>query len=413
MVSTPRRISIALLSIAVLGPALISCATGIDEKDARRESAGTEPPGSADGSAEAGSSLRLGLALFRRGDMEGAEPHIVAALKESPRDPRIIELLGAVYARSDRFQQAETRYREALAIAPDSISARLGLADVLKGTGRLEPALEEFEEVQRRQPDNAVAAAQTALLLVRTGDAPAAETAARRAVALAPGDPEAHYALGLALFHQERLPSAEASMRRALEVRPGHLGALTQLTKIGTRLGNDEMAREFREAHREALRQSQVEERVRGRRQAAVAAFNREEYTAALEELQAILLEDPNDYQVHLFLGSTYLALGDNARARAALRRSLELEPRSERALLELGRLNAMENRLDEAVRDLERSAAINPDFPEPHYFLAGIYMARGDMERSRKEMEMFERLRSRAGGLSMELAPGAAEIFP
>jgi tetratricopeptide (TPR) repeat protein len=413
MGSKHRRISVPLVSIAVLGGVLIACATGIDEEDARRQPAGTEPRGSADGSAESGSSLRLGLALFRKGDLEGAEPHIAAALKRSPRDPRIIEILGAIYARSDRFQQAETSYREALAIAPDSISARLGLADVLKGTGQLERALEEFEEVRRRQPDNTVAAAQAALLLVRTGDVPAGETAARRAVVLAPDDAEAHYALGLALFHQERLPAAEASMRRALEIQPGHLGALTQLIKIETRLGNDDMAHEFREAHQEALRQRHVEERVRGRRQAAVAAFNREEYTVALEELQAILLEDPKDYQVHLFLGSTYLALGDNARARAALQRSLELEPRSERGLLELGRLNAMENRLDDAVRDLERAAAINPDFPEPHYFLAGIHMARGDMERSRKEMEMFETLRSRAGGLSMELAPGAAEILP
>src|SRR3989338_6410396 len=51
-------------------------------------------------------SLDPGLQLFRRGDLKGAEPHLAGALKQAPRDRRILEALGSIYARTDRWRQA-------------------------------------------------------------------------------------------------------------------------------------------------------------------------------------------------------------------------------------------------------------------------------------------------------------------
>src|SRR5712692_449257 len=44
-------------------------------------------------------SLEIGLQLFRKGDFKGAEPHLAGALRQSPGDRRILEALGAIYAR--------------------------------------------------------------------------------------------------------------------------------------------------------------------------------------------------------------------------------------------------------------------------------------------------------------------------
>jgi Flp pilus assembly protein TadD len=183
------------------------------------------------------------------------------------------------------------------------------------------------------------------------------------------------------------------------------------LVTLAARRGDGAAAERWRGAHREALRRQRVEEGVRGRRLLAIEAFNREDYAAALRELQAIAREDPDDPQVHLHLGSTHLALGRLDEARAALERSLRLEPRSERALTEIGRLHAVEGRLDEAVGALRQAIAINPEFPEPHYYLAGIHRARGEAERFRDEMRRFEELRARSPGSAMEIVtdePGA-----
>ncbi len=352
-------------------------------------------------------SVEEGLALFRRGDLPAAEAHLAGALKTAPGDRRILEALGAIYAKSDRFQKAEESFRAALAVDPASTGARLGLAAVLINTGRYEEAQAALDEVRRRDPGNGAAAVKTALLDARRGRAAEAEAGARAALVRQPGNAEARYVLGLALLQQERLTEAAEAMRRAHELSPGHLGALSNLVKIETRLGRREEALRWRREHEAILLRQRIEERVRGHRLKGIEAFNDKDYPRALQEFLAIAAEDPGDSQVHLHLGSTYIALGDLEQARRELDRSLALDPRNERALVELGRLHALANRLDEAVEVLRRAIAANPEFAEPHYYLAGIHMARGEPDLYHLELKRFEELRRRSQGAATEVVPG------
>ncbi len=358
-------------------------------------------------------SVEIGLALLRKGDIRGAEPHLAGALKTSPRDRRILEALGSIYERSDRFRQAEESLRAALAIEPGSTAAHLGLASVLIDTGRYDEALAELDRVRRLDPENGAALVKGALLEARLGHAGAAAAAARQALQRRPDDVEAHYVLGLALLQQGSIEAADGEMRRVVTLAPSHLGALSHLVTIAIRRGRRDEAEAFRKAHVEALARRRVEERVRGHRLKGVEAFNRQDYPAALEEFQAIAREDPNDPQVHLHLGSTYTGLGRLEDARAALERCLAMEPRNERALAELGRVHALANRLDDAVAVLDQAVAANPQFAEPHYYLAGIYMARGEQDRSRAEMRRFQELQARAPGSASEVVPTGAEPGP
>jgi tetratricopeptide (TPR) repeat protein len=123
-----------------------------------------------------------------------------------------------------------------------------------------------------------------------------------------------------------------------------------------------------------------------------------------------ILREDPGDPQVHLHLGSTYLALGRHEEALRSLQESLRLDPRGDRALTELGRLHALTGRLQEARAALERAIASNPEFAEPHYVLAGVLRAQGDLEGFRREARRFEELRARSRGSAMEILTGEEE---
>ena len=404
------RRAAAFVLLALLIP---SCSTGFEDAGTEGTRSGSPDRGAGAAPAPSGTALRQGIELFRRGDMEEAEPYLLSALEEAPRDHRILEMLGAVCSRTDRLRESAARYLEALEIAPGSAPARLGLADVKSATGDLEGALREVREVRRRHPDHPGAAIKAALLLSRTGDGAAAGAAARRALDLTPDAPEAHYVLGLALLAMGDLPAASRAFGAALERAPSHLGALRHLATIKTRLGEREAAAELRRRHRVVLEGRHVEQRVGGRRLAAMDAFNREDYRTALEELQAIAREDPGDPEVHLYLGSTWLALGDYAESRRALQESLSLSPNNERAYMELGRLDALENRLDEAVASLRRAIAINPEFAEPHYFLALVHRGRGEEDLFRAEMDKYQRLRSKSGGSVIELVPGPDGIEP
>src|SRR5947209_6381951 len=128
----------ALISI-LLTTVLCSCAPASDTSRFSAAApaspvAGTDASTSTGG--EAGSPiagaphvapLETGLQLFRQGDLKGAEPYLAAAVRTAPRDRRILEMLGSIYARTDRPKQAEDSYRTALAIEPASIGARIGL----------------------------------------------------------------------------------------------------------------------------------------------------------------------------------------------------------------------------------------------------------------------------------------------
>jgi len=60
----------------------------------------------------------------------------------------------------------------------------------------------------------------------------------------------------------------------------------------------------------------------------------------------------------------------------------------------------------------MRRSIEANPEFAEPHYFLAGILTARGDAEGAQREMRRFEELKARSPGAALELA-GPPEAVP
>jgi Flp pilus assembly protein TadD len=352
-------------------------------------------------------SLETGLQLFRQGDLKGAEAHLAGALRGTPRDRRILEALGSIYARTNRWKQAEDSFRTALLVEPASIGARLGLASVCIDTGRYDEAAAILAEVRQRDPGNPIARLKGALLDARLGRAAEAEAGARDVILRQPANPEAHYVLGLALEQKGALPDAAGEMRRVHDLAPSHLGALSHLVTIETRLGRKDDADRWRRAQQEALSRAHVEERVRDHRIKGVAAFNREDYRTALLEFQAIAKEDPGDPQVHLHLGTTYIALDDLDGAKRELDLCLSLEPRNDRALAELGRTYAKADRLDEALEALRRAIAINPHLAEPHYYLAGIYMARGEQDLFQKEMTIFNDLQSRSQGSALEVQTG------
>jgi Flp pilus assembly protein TadD len=409
------RPACVLPTLLLLASTLPGCAPRGHETAPARVDAAPQETAPAAPARSAGQSAAQGMTLFRAGDLEGAEPLIVEALRGTlPRRDKLLEVLAAIYARTDRYRQAEETYREALRAAPDSIGARLGLASVLRDTGRYDEALAAVEEVRRADPSDLMALSMAALLRARLGDNARAESEARELIARKPDDAEARYILGMARLQSGDLKEAEETLLKAHQLDPAHLGALSLLAKVEARLGHEAEARRYEEAHRAVLARRHVEERVRGHRLKAVEAFNAEDYATALQEFLSIAREDPDDAQVHLYLGSTYIALGRMDEARSTLERSLRLAPRSERAYMEMGRLQALQGHYDEAVTSLRQATRINPEFADPHFILAGIHRARGEMDLYEQEMRRFRALRSSSPGGAMQLVvPDTAGTGP
>ncbi|MFN0245181.1 MAG: tetratricopeptide repeat protein [Planctomycetota bacterium] len=122
-------------------------------------------------------------------------------------------LVGSALVELDRLEEAERRFRSALAGG----NAAPALADVLRRLGRSLDALEMLEEIVREQPESAYAHRSFAVALAESRRFADAEREFRAALALDPNDWEALSGLGNVLHATSRPEEAIAMHRAAIE----------------------------------------------------------------------------------------------------------------------------------------------------------------------------------------------------
>jgi tetratricopeptide (TPR) repeat protein len=92
----------------------------------------------------------------------------------------------------------------------------------------------------------------------------------------------------------------------------------------------------------------------------------------------------PENPEINFGLGNLWFEKKDFGCARRFYRRTVKLAPRHVGALNNLGRLEALEHRWDEAEKWLGSSIAIDPASLKPHFILAELRYSRGDFDGSR-----------------------------
>lgn len=158
----------------------------------------------------------LGLVAFNRGDLQAAERFLGWSVTLHADDLEARLELGAVFEREGRFEEAESQYRRALAIAPEDVLPREGLARALLASGRLVDADAAAREVLARDPGNARAHLLLARILgARRLPGPGAEQAAA-AAHLAPPDAETWFTLAMLRIDSGDLTEANAPLEQAI-----------------------------------------------------------------------------------------------------------------------------------------------------------------------------------------------------
>ena len=147
------------------------------------------------------------------------------------------------------WAQAAARYREALALAPESADILFNLSNALARTGAVAEAIDGLQAALLRNPSHAGAHTNLGNLLRAEGRATAALEAYRRALFLRPHDPAARFNLGTVLADLDRLEEALVWFGQAAEAQPPHRPALAALGIALLQLGRPDAAlRWFRAA---------------------------------------------------------------------------------------------------------------------------------------------------------------------
>lgn len=161
----------------------------------------------------------LAAGYYERGQMDIALQALEEAVKLDPRNPKIYNVYGLVYATLGQDQNAQRNFQRALELAPNDSEIRQNWGWYLCTHGRAKESLQEFDLAVRnplyRTPD--VSLINAGKCAASIGEMQRAEDYLRRAVAIAPNNPAAAYNLALLTYKDTRLDEARALMRRVMQ----------------------------------------------------------------------------------------------------------------------------------------------------------------------------------------------------
>ena len=244
------------------------------------------------------------------GEFTAAEHELAAMLQADPGSADVLNLLGYVLFRENRYTDSLKRYTEAAAVRQPS-------------------------------PDDLIVVSSD---YVKLGDYPDAERWLRylteKPAGLATGaaTATAWYMLGRVQYMQDHPADAAASFQRCLGLRPRDLRAEYNLGLALERLQQTDQA---------------------------LAAYRSAEAWAQAGGIR--------DAQPSLNLGTLLLAQGNAPEAAAALERAAVLSPENATAFQQLGRALEADGQDEQAVAAYRRAIALAPNAERPHYFLGRL----------------------------------------
>jgi len=137
--------------------------------------------------------------------------------------------LGGVLSNRGRLEDALEYYQQALRIKPDSAWTHNNIGTMLAETGKPDLAVYHMKEALRLKPDYSEAYSNLGIFFARQKRYIDAAHYLQVAIELAPENGRYHYNLGLILHRQEKLQEAVYCYKQALRFDPDLTDALTRL----------------------------------------------------------------------------------------------------------------------------------------------------------------------------------------
>jgi serine/threonine protein kinase/tetratricopeptide (TPR) repeat protein len=323
-----------------------------------------------------------GLELLDRPDDSDFEEAVAQLTKAIQRDP---EFSLALAARGEAYRRRSVRTKnaalmgeaekdalEALRLDEEQPEVRLSLARVYRSTGRPDLAMREVNRVLAEQPENDNAHRLLGELLAGAGRPAEALEELRNAAKIRPKFWRNQEALGLFFYETSRLEEAIDAFKQVAELRPYDAMPFQQIGAMYLIQGNLTLARQNFEKSNE-LRPNGGSLGNLG-----TIAYSERRYDDAVRNYAAAVDLEPTVTTHHGNLGDAYQKLGQEAKARAAYlkaidvgEQALEINPNDVRIASRLGVYYAKVGAPNDALRHANRAVRTNSADPELLYLKA------------------------------------------
>jgi tetratricopeptide (TPR) repeat protein len=260
------------------------------------------------------------------------------------------------HQRQQRMQTALASFEQALSLKPDFIQALSRIVAIQVSEGKLDEALERTQTHLKVLPKHPVLHDLMGKIHLVRKDSKQAETAFQQAIAADAESLTSHLNLSQLYISQQAYDQATTQLQAAIEVDPYQASPHMMLGMVHDQRGDHEQARAAYEKALEinpnvaaaannlawnyAEHGGNLDVALTFAQKAKQASpddpriadtlgwiyYKKQLYAKAISELKDSAERLPNDPMVHYHLGMAYFQNGDQAQAKVALQRALELK---------------------------------------------------------------------------------------
>jgi tetratricopeptide (TPR) repeat protein len=273
----------------------------------------------------------------------------------------------------DNFDEAATALEKYRATNPQSDDAAYLLAYVRFRQDKPKESLQLFTEAARLHDPTPDDLKVVALDYVLLGDYEAAARYLEQSLARDPNNTESRYHLGRVRYQQNRFDLAIAAFQEVLRRDPGNLKAQNNL---GLSLEAKNEVDAALEAYRKAV---SIDERL-----------------------------PQHSEQPYLNLGALLAKSGHADDALPLLTRAAAIAPASAKVRYQLAKSYFDLNRFEDARREAEKAAGLDPAESSNHYLLGRIYQRSGKADLAKEQFSITERLIQAKSSTTSGMATGS-----
>ncbi len=304
---------------------------------------------------------------------------------------------GLIALNQNNLALAESRLEAAAQLEPQNAGVWLALAQTYWKLHRVPEAEAAAGKAETRAVDNAVVLHALAIFRSETGDYAGAAKLLQAAIVRKPFEESYYFELAQLFLKQENFAAALGTLdagRKKFD-KSAQLELATGVAYYGLR--------RFPEAIDAFLRTNKLDAEIEqpyvflGR----MLDQAEEKLPRITEVFASFAKRAPENYLSSFLYGKSLALANDSVGAEALLRKSIAVNDGYWESHFELGVLLGEQRKFEEAVREMQRGAELNPSDPVPHYHLARLYDRMGKAAEARAERELHARLAGAAGRMS------------
>ena len=331
---------------------------------------------------------------------------IRAALRQSPKDAKLLTLQGLALSQTGKKKEAIQAYRQALTIAPNNLAALEGAAG-LEYEAKSKQAIPLLNRILELQPSNVTGHVMLAVMAYQQHDCETAvkhfresETAIARqpmalgaygsclvrlqrasdavlvfqqVMALTPNDPHARYNVAVAQLTAGQGKQAVETLQPSLESANSNADVLALASAAYESTGDTPRAVSL-------LRQAIVSSPQNPKLylEFATLSFNHNSYQVGIDVMNAGLAQLPKTAELYIARGVLYIQLGQYDKGESDFEAAHKLDPTQASASLAQGLAQMQESKLDDALKTVEKQLTTHPTDAFLHYLKAEIISRNG-----------------------------------